>query len=956
MDKDGYILRAVILCLFIMALIAANQAAQVSIVAKGAKAGGVTDVGPAILSAWKEACAGPPPASVLIPPGIYLSLSVVLVGPCKGPIEIIAKGATIKAPPELAKFTTDSWITIRNVDKLTMTGGILDGQGQQTWTSTRCHDSQSTCNIPVNLRLNKITNSVFNGLTSLNSKNFHIALLACDNNRFDNLVVNAPGNSVNTDGMHIAKLSGLNITNAKIKTGDDCISFGDGSKNVHISGTTCGPGHGFGVGSLGKYPNEEPVQGIFFRNCTMTGTTNGVRIKTWPESHPGAASDIHFEDIIMNNVANPILIDQEYCPNNACKKGAAPSKVKLTNVSFKKIRGTSSTKVAVKLTCSAGLPCDNVEVGDVHLTFNGGAATSECSHAKPKITGPTVPAVVLVDIKTKGAKGDGITDDGPAILSAWKDACAGAPPGSLLIPPGTYLSLAIELFGPCKGPVEIVAKGATIKAPPELAKFTKDSWITIRNVDKLTMTGGTFDGQGQETWKSKKCLDRQACQVPVNLRLSKLKNSLFKDLTSINSKNFHIALRGSDNSRLENVNIAAPGNSINTDGIHIAKLNGLNVTNTKIGTGDDCISFGEGSRNVHIEGVTCGPGHGFSVGSLGKYPNEEPVEGIFLRNCTMTGTTNGVRIKTWPDSHPVTVSDIHFEDIIMNGVGNPILIDQEYCPNKACKKGAPSKVKLSNVSFRRIRGTSSTKVAVKLACSAGVPCENVEVADINLTFNGGAATSECSNAKTKVTGQNNLRLSKLKNSLFKDLTSINSKNFHIALRGSDNSRLENVNIAAPGNSINTDGIHIAKLNGLNVTNTKIGTGDDCISFGDGSRNVHIEGVTCGPGHGFSVGSLGKYPNEEPVEGIFLRNCTMTGTTNGKGAPSKVKLSNVSFRRIRGTSSTKVAVKLACSAGVPCENVEVADINLTFNGGAATSECSNAKTKVTGQNVPGVCRA
>ncbi|KAI7733381.1 hypothetical protein M8C21_033678 [Ambrosia artemisiifolia] len=316
------------------------------------------------------------------------------------------------------------------------------------------------------------------------------------------------------------------------------------------------------------------------------------------------------------------------------------------------------------------------------------------------------------------------------------------------------MSLAIELAGPCKGPIKINAKGATIKAPPELAKVKKDSWISIRDVNKLTMIGGTFDGQGKEAWKGKKCEDSMACLKPVNLRLSYLKNSLFKDLTSINSKNFHIALRGSDNSRLENLNINAPRNSANTDGIHIAKLKGLNITNSKIGTGDDCISFGEGSRNVYIENVSCGPGHGFSIGSLGKFPNEEPVDGIFLKNCTMTGTENGVRIKSWPNSYPGTVSNIQFEDIIMNGVQNPILIDQEYCPNKACQKGAPSKVKLTNVSFRKIRGTSATKVAVKLVCSAEVPCENVEVADINLTFNGGAATSECANTQPIVTSPN----------------------------------------------------------------------------------------------------------------------------------------------------------------------------------------------------------
>lgn len=78
-----------------------------------------------------------------------MALLIDFIGPCKGPVEIIAKGATIKAPPELAKFTRDSWIKIMNVDKLTMNGGIFDGQGQATWKSTKCQDSQSTCNIPV---------------------------------------------------------------------------------------------------------------------------------------------------------------------------------------------------------------------------------------------------------------------------------------------------------------------------------------------------------------------------------------------------------------------------------------------------------------------------------------------------------------------------------------------------------------------------------------------------------------------------------------------------------------------------------------------------------------------------------------------------------------------------------------------------------------------------------------
>ena len=66
------------------------------------------------------------------------------------------------------------------------------------------------------------------------------------------------------------------------------------------------------VGSLGKYPNEEDVKGIVWRDCTLNGTTNGARIKTWPGSPPSQASSIIYQDIVMNDVKNPIIIDQKY--------------------------------------------------------------------------------------------------------------------------------------------------------------------------------------------------------------------------------------------------------------------------------------------------------------------------------------------------------------------------------------------------------------------------------------------------------------------------------------------------------------------------------------------------------------------------------------------------------------------------------------------------------------------
>lgn len=54
------------------------------------------------------------------------------------------------------------------------------------------------------------------------------------------------------------------------------------------------------------------MSGIVVSHCTLKDTTNGVRIKTWPGSPPSRASGIIFDDIIMDSVKNPIIIDQKY--------------------------------------------------------------------------------------------------------------------------------------------------------------------------------------------------------------------------------------------------------------------------------------------------------------------------------------------------------------------------------------------------------------------------------------------------------------------------------------------------------------------------------------------------------------------------------------------------------------------------------------------------------------------
>ncbi|KAL0287540.1 UNVERIFIED_CONTAM: Polygalacturonase [Sesamum calycinum] len=139
--------------------------------------------------------------------------------------------------------------------------------------------------------------------------------------------------------------------------------------------------------------------------------------------------------------------------------------------------------------------------------------------------------------------------------------------------------------------------------------------------------------------------------------------------------------------------------------------------------GDDCVSIGDETKEVHIQNVTCGPGHGISVGSLGGYAEEKDARDI-CEKLHLHWHTKWSQVKTWPSAPAqLTVSDLHFEDLIMDNVSSPVIIDQEYCPHNLCKKDRPSSIKISNVSIKNVRGTTNSAEAVTLICSSLKPCE-----------------------------------------------------------------------------------------------------------------------------------------------------------------------------------------------------------------------------------------
>ncbi|XP_058071561.1 exopolygalacturonase-like [Magnolia sinica] len=369
------------------------------------------------------------------------------------------------------------------------------------------------------------------------------------------------------------------------------------------------------------------------------------------------------------------------------------------------------------------------------------------------------------NVKDYGARADGRTDDSKAFMAAWKAACSSTGAARLLIPKATYLLGPVQFHGPCKNVPSITMNVQGYIKAADLNKFRpSEEWVQFGWIDRLTLSGGgTFDGQGAKAWPYNKCPTSRTCRLlPTSLKFVQMRNTLVKGITSLNSKHFHYGLVDCTNFRATGFKIIAPDESPNTDGIHIERSTGITIDSAKIGTGDDCISVGHGSKDLFIRGVTCGPGHGISVGSLGRYHREIDVSGLVVADCTFVGTENGVRIKTW--SNPPgssSANNMTFRNIVMNNVRNPIIIDQTYCPYRKCASASSTPVKLRDISFQNIRGTSATRTAVTLHCSKNSPCKNVKLQNIHLDYNGmqsnaagssRKAVSSCRNIKAAYRG------------------------------------------------------------------------------------------------------------------------------------------------------------------------------------------------------------
>jgi polygalacturonase len=205
--------------------------------------------------------------------------------------------------------------------------------------------------------------------------------------------------------------------------------------------------------------------------------------------------------------------------------------------------------------------------------------------------------------------------------------------------------------------------------------------------DSGIMGAGSIDGRGGDriggkslTWwqlaHQAKVLDRYQ-QVPGLIVLSHVRNFTLYGITLRDSSRYHVDLRDSNGFTAWGVKIMTPGTARNTDGIDPISSTNVTIAHCYIHAGDDdvAISSRQGGEASHISVIDNHfyTGHGMSIGS----GTSGGVSHVLVRNLTIDGALNGIRIKSDP-SRGGLVRDVTYENVCIRNVTNPIVLTPHY--------------------------------------------------------------------------------------------------------------------------------------------------------------------------------------------------------------------------------------------------------------------------------------
>jgi polygalacturonase len=362
----------------------------------------------------------------------------------------------------------------------------------------------------------------------------------------------------------------------------------------------------------------------------------------------------------------------------------------------------------------------------------------------------TPPRSILVDVRSCGARGDGVTDD-TAALQAAIASCS--PGGTVVLPEGTWLSGPLFL----RSHVDVcLARGARLLGHPGVDRWPVlpgvvddgaggspvfiGSWegqpadchaalLTGIGVSNVRIHGeGCIDANSSfDTWWSRPNA-RFLAWRPRTIFLAHSEAIGISGVTLCNSPSWTVHPLYCRDVRCVDLRIEQPPEAPNTDGINPESCEDVLIAGVQFSTGDDCIALksgkawvagrnGRATRRVTIANCRMERGHGAIV--IGS----EMAAGVYdvlARDCLFEGTDRGLRIKTRRDRGAQAVVDgVRMQNVRMVGVGTPVVVNSFYCP-----PGRPEELS-ADVEDRDAHGPRERVPALRNVRIADVSCERV---------------------------------------------------------------------------------------------------------------------------------------------------------------------------------------------------------------------------------------
>ncbi|KAI8884543.1 glycoside hydrolase family 28 protein [Backusella circina FSU 941] len=259
------------------------------------------------------------------------------------------------------------------------------------------------------------------------------------------------------------------------------------------------------------------------------------------------------------------------------------------------------------------------------------------------------------------------------------------------------------------------------------------SFFTIRG-QNVKVNGGEIDGSGSNYWVMNPLPSNRPVMMTFMVDGLDVRNQRL-----VNSPNWNYYVFQSKNVVFDNIYIDEDSSQVphNTDGWDLSNSQNIQITNSYINNGDDCVSIKTNTSDILIQNLYCNGSHGISVGSLGNIPDQpDYVTNLFVQNVTCDNCQNGARIKTWPNGALGAVKNVKFTDFRVTNSDNPVIIDQCYQTKDLtqCAQN-PGKISIDGVTFLNITGGGSVKAKQKMVyvvCSAEAPCNDFHFEEIDL--------------------------------------------------------------------------------------------------------------------------------------------------------------------------------------------------------------------------------